>query len=135
VALVALVQIRGRGKLAGMTIAVTVGTELELDLVECVFSLRNVTLHALQARVPALQRIRGCRVILNAELRWFESFDGMTRRALPAVRSLCELAAVRIRLVAIHALIEGDSFLEITPSVALDTLHLRMLSEQRIFRF
>ncbi len=134
VALLALVQVGRGSKLAGVTIAVTVGTELELDFIECVFSLRNVTLRALQARVSALQRIGGCHVFLNPKLRGFEAFDGMARCALSAVRSLCELSSVRIRLVAIYAFIEGDSFLEITPSVALDALYLRVLSEQRIFR-
>src|ERR1700722_20118482 len=90
VALLALVQVGRGSKLAGVTIAVTVGTELELDLVESVFSFRSVTLRALQTRVSALQRIGGCRVFLDPKLRGFESFDGMTRRALPAVRSLCE---------------------------------------------
>ena len=39
---------------------------------------------------------------------------------------------MRIRLVAIHALRENQWFLEIAAAVALDTVHARMFSQQRI---
>lgn len=135
VALVALVQIWRCGKLAGMTIAVAVRTELELDLVERVFSLRSVTLPALQACVPALQGIGGCRMFFNAVLCRFESFDGVTGRAIAAVSPLRELPTVWIGPMAIRALFKCHRLLEITSRVAFHAFHLRMLPEQRIFRF
>ena len=115
-----------------MPVVVAVGTKLKLDLVECVLSLRRVTLTAFQAHVPALQRICSCRMFLDAKPGRLESVNRVTGGALAAVGSLRKLPAVRVRLMAIRALIEGDSLLEVTASVALNALHLRMLSEQRI---
>ena len=134
-ALIALVQIGRRGKLAGMTIAVTVRTELELDLVERGFSLWSVTLPALQTRVPALQGIRGCRMFFDAKLCRFESFDGVTGRAVAAVSPLRELPTVWVGPMAIRTLFKRHRLLEITTRVALNALHLRVLTKQWIFSF
>ena len=131
-ALIALIQIGRPGKLLCMPVVVAVGTKLKLDLVECVLSLRRVTLTAFQAHVPALQRICSCRMFLDAKLGRLESVNRVTRGALAAIGSFRKLPTVRVWLMAIRALIEGDSLLEVTASVALNALHLRMLSEQRI---
>lgn len=132
VALLALIQVGCGGKLASMPVAVTVRAELELDLVESVFSLRSMTLHALQARVSGLQRVGGGRMFLDPELRRFPSVHGVTGRALASVGPLRELSSVRIGLVAIHALIEGDRLLEVALRMTLHAFHLRMLAQQRV---
>ena len=116
-----------------MLVGMAVGAKLELDLVESVFSLRGVTLHALQARVTALQGISGCRMFLDTELRRLKSIDSMTGLARAAVGPLGELPVMGIGFVAIRALIESDGFLEVALSVALHAFHLRMLAQQRIF--
>lgn len=134
-ALVALVQIGRGGKLAGMTIAVTIRTKLELDLVERLFSLWGVALPALQTRVPSLQRICGCRMFFDAKLCRFESFDGVTGRAVAAVSPLRELPAVWVGPMAIRTLFKRHRLLEIITRVALNALHLRVLPKQWIFRF
>lgn len=135
VALVALVQVGSRSKLGGVTIAVTIRTKLELDLVERVFCLRSVTLPALQACVPALQGIGGYRMFFNAEPCRFESFDGVTGRAIAAVSPLRELPTVWIGPMAIRALFKCHRLLEITTRVAFHALHLCVFPEQGIFRF
>lgn len=56
----------------------------------------------------------------------------MAGRALAAVGTLGELSLVRVRLVTIHAFLEGQRFLEISARVALGTLHGGMLPQQWI---
>lgn len=56
----------------------------------------------------------------------------MARGAFDSIAAFCELAAVRIRLVAIHALLEGQWLLEITSRVARRAFNRGMLSQQGI---
>ncbi len=88
-----------------------------------------MALRAFQESVPALQRIRARRMFFDAELGWLESVNGVAGRAFTAVGALGKLATVRIRPMAIRALVEGNSFLEIALSVALHAFNLGMLSE------
>ena len=55
----------------------------------------------------------------------------MTRGAFSAVGTLGELAVVGIGLVAIHALGEGQRFLEVAAGVALSAIDRRMFAEER----
>ena len=66
-AAIASVEVRCRGKLPRMLIGVAIGAALELNLEQCVFPLRDVTLSTFQARMPALQRIRAGGVFLHRE--------------------------------------------------------------------
>lgn len=134
-AFLTLIEVRRCRKLGCVPIRVTVRTELELDLVEGVLAPRNMTLRAFQASVPALQRIGARRMFFDPEPGGLESVNGVARRAFAAIGALGELAVVRIRLVAIRALIEGNGLLEITLSVALHAFDLGMLSQQRILGF
>ena len=54
VAAVARIEVRCCGKLPGMPVAVAVSTTLKLHFEKRIFPLRNVTLGALQASMPAL---------------------------------------------------------------------------------
>lgn len=134
-AFLTLIEVWRRRKLGCVPIRVTVRTELELDLVEGVLAPRNMTLRAFQASVPALQRIRARRMFFDPELGGLESVNGVARRAFAAIGALGELAVVRIRLVAIRALIEGNGLLEIALSVALHAFDLGMFSQQWILGF
>src|ERR1700757_3139385 len=97
-----------------MLVGVAVSTALELDLKKCVFPLRNMTLRAFQSRMPAPQRISARRMLLDGELRRPPSVHGMARAAFSTVGTFGKLAVVRIWLMAIHALLEGQRLLEIT---------------------
>ena len=59
----------------------------------------------------------------------------MTRRALAAIRPGCKLTLMRIGLVAVHTLLEGDRLLEVAAAVALNTPDRCVFAEQREFRF
>ena len=133
-ALVALVEVWRRRKLRGMPICVTVGTELKLDLVQRVLGLGNMALRALQAGVPALEWIRARRMFFDPELGGLEPVDGMAGRTFASIGTLGELAAVRIRSMAICAFAEGNLLLEITLSMTLHAFDLGMLPEQWILR-
>ena len=65
--LVAGVEIRGRNKLAGMTVGMAIGADVELDPIQSVFALGNMALLAFQAGVPALQGVIGRSVIFHGE--------------------------------------------------------------------
>lgn len=135
VALLALVHVRRGCKLSCMTVSVTVGANLKLDLVERVLPFRNMTLRTLKASMAPHQGIGSGRVFLHSELGRFESFHRMAGGALPAIRSFRKLPVMRIGFVAIRTLLKNNGFLEIPLRVALYALYLRVLSEQRIFRF
>lgn len=66
-ALVAGIEIGGRGKLISVSIGVAIGTALKLDFIKGVLALRNVALHALQPRVTALERVVGRSVFFHGE--------------------------------------------------------------------
>src|ERR1700757_3460680 len=92
-----------------------------------------MALCAFQARVTALQRVLGRRMLLYREGRRFPPLYLVARGALASIRALKELAVMGV-LVAIGALGERDLFLEVAIGVALGTLDFRMLSFERIFR-
>ena len=56
---VAAVEVRRCGELTGMLVGMTIGAALELNLEQGVLSFGDVTLHAFQTRMSALQRIVG----------------------------------------------------------------------------
>ena len=93
-----------------------------------------MALRALQARVPALQRIRARGMLLHRECRRLPSLHGVAGSALAAVGTLGKLAVVRIGLVAIHALLERQRLLEIAIGVALRAIDAGVLAFERKLR-
>ena len=123
VAAIASVEVRCRGKLPRMLVGVAIGAALELNLEQCVFPFRDMTLSTFQARMPALQRIRAGGVFLHREGRRFPSLHGVAGGALYAARTLGKLAVMRIGLVTIHALLEYQRLLKVSVGVALGAIH------------
>lgn len=75
VAAIAGVQVRRRGKLSSVPVAVTIGAGRELDLEQSVFSLRNMTLRAFHPGVTSLQWICAGSMVLHGEGRRLPSVD------------------------------------------------------------
>ncbi len=59
----------------------------------------------------------------------------MARGAFTLIRTLRELSAVRVVSVAIRAIGKRQRFVKISSSMALQTIHLRVHSKQRILCF
>lgn len=59
----------------------------------------------------------------------------MAGRTLAATGTLGELSFVRVRLVAIHAFLKGQGFLEVSACVALGTLDAGMFAQKRVLSF
>jgi len=133
VAAIAGIEIRRRGKLAGMQIAVTVGAALELDLEQGVLPFRDMTLGTMHRRVFSLQRVSRGGVFLAREFGRLPAVHGMTGSALAAFSALAELSAVRARLVAVHALLKNQRLLEVAAAVALQTVDTHVFAKQRKF--
>lgn len=129
------VEVRCASKLAGVLVSMTVGAMLEFQLEDSVDAAWDMALVAAHLHVRTGQGICGLRVIRHREGRRFPSFHRMTGRALAAIRPGCELTLMRIRLVAVHAFLEGNRLLEVAASVALNATHRRVFAEQREFRF
>ena len=132
VATFTLVEIRSRHKLAIVLIFVAIGALLKLNLEERVFAFGNMALRALDREVFSFELVSRGGVIFRRKRRRLETFHGMAGRAFNARGPLGELAVVRIRMVTIHALGEGDRLFEISARVAARTIHGGVLALQRI---
>ena len=128
----AVVEVRRLCELFGMLIAVAISAVLELHLEQSVLALRDVALRALQFGVASLQGIGRSGVVLHSKFRWLEAIHGMAGAALDSVGPFRELAVVRIRLMAIHALLESQRLFEIASDVAQRAFNRGMFSKQRI---
>ena len=73
-------------------------------------------------------------MFLHSESRGLECLDRVARGTLAAIGTFCKLPAVRVRTVAIRALLECDGPLEISARVAGIAAQGRVFSEQREFR-
>ena len=131
VALLAAVQVGRRGELSLVLVFVAVPAARELDLVQRVSALGDVTLRALHGGVLGFERVSGRRVLFHAKFRRFESFHGVTRGAFPTISPLDELAFMLV-LMAIHALLEGDRLLEIAAPMALQAIDTLVFPDQRV---
>ena len=131
VAAVAGIEIRCRGKLLGVPIAVAIGAALEFHFENSVTSLRDVALGTLEPRVTALQRIRSQCVLFHRESRGLPPLNLVARLTFATVRPLLELAFMWIGFVAVHALGEGQWLFEIAIGVALGAVHAGMLPFER----
>jgi hypothetical protein len=134
VARLATVQ-QGRGcELSLVSVAVTIHALGELDAIKRCLTRGQMAFLAAYRRVLALQRVTGGFVLHQSKLGRLEAFHGMAPRALAGVGALQELAAVRIRTVAIAALLECDRLFEIAARVALLAAQQRVFSYQWVFR-
>ena len=88
-----------------------------------------MALRTFQARVAALQWVRRRSVLLHGEQRRFPSLHIVAGSAFAAIRPLGELTVVSI-LVAIHALLKRDGFLEVAVCVALSAIDGGMFAQQ-----
>ena len=134
VAILAAIEMRHGGELAGVRIVVAIRAMRELQFVERVFAFGNMTLPTRERGMFALQRIRGRGVFLQTKLRRLEAVDAVAGRTFIAGRSLRELPAVRVRPVAVRAFLKYQRLTEIALGVALHTINLGVLAEQREFR-
>jgi hypothetical protein len=123
------IEIRGRGELPLVLVAVTVRTFLKFDLEQGVFAPGSVTLVAFQVSVLTLKRISRSGMFLEAKQGWAKALYGVARGALDTAGPLGKLSVVRIRLVAIHAFLEGNRLLEIAVLMALRALDGLVLSQ------
>ena len=128
----AVIEVWRLCELFGMLIAVAISTVLELHLEQSVLALGDVALRALQFGVASLQGIGRSGVVLHSKFRWLEAIHGMAGGALDSAGPFRELTVVRIRLMAIHALLEGQRLLEIASGVAQCAFNRGMLSQQGI---
>ena len=129
-----LVQVRCGRELPLVLVLVTIQTAVELDLVQRLFSFRDVALRAHQGGMLALQRVGSGLMLFQPELCRFETIYRVAGSARPAVQSFCKLALMVI-LVAVLALPECKRLLEIAPAMAGNTVDLLVFSEQRIAGF
>ena len=116
-ALLALVEPWRSGELGLVLVVMAVEAAREFDVVERVFSLREMALRALECRVLALQRILRRGMSLHIEFRRLPSIDIVTGGAFPGVGTLCELTVVGIP-VAVGAFGERERLFEIAIGVA-----------------
>ena len=77
-----------------------------------------------------LERISTSGVIGDSERRGLPAIYRVTRCAFSAIRAMGELAVVRIWLVTVHASRKGNRLLEVSASVALNTVHVRVFPQQ-----
>ena len=125
------VEVGCRGELARVLVRMTICAAFELHLKQSVFALWDVTLRAVETRMAALQRICARSVFFDRERRRLPPVYRVARGALSCIGSIGKLAAVRIGLVAIHALLESQRFFEVPACVALRAIDAGMFPLQR----
>lgn len=116
--LLALVEVRRRGKLRLVRILVAIRAERELYFEHRRLARRNVALRAIYGRVFAAQWKSRARVIGSSKLRLLPSVDSVAALALAAVGALGKLPVVRVGLMAVCAESVGDGRFEVTALVA-----------------
>src|SRR5260370_28569212 len=99
-AILAFVQVWGRGELAVMSILVTVRAKREFYFVNRVLSGRQMAFGAFDRDVLAFQGIAGRIVFLHAEQRRLPSIQRMALCAIALFRTIFEYSFIRIRIVA-----------------------------------
>jgi len=117
-ALLAVVKIWRSRELLLVRVLVAVGTLREFDFEYCRPARWSVTLGAFDVRVFSAKRKSSLRMVFDGEDGLLETIDPVTAFALAAVLPLGKLPVVRVRLVAICALLMSDVSLEIAPAVA-----------------
>ena len=135
VATFAAVEIWRGSKLPLVLVFVAIGAGGELNFVQRSRTRRDVTFCTAYRRVFAKQRIRCGRMLIQPEVRGFESLHCMTARTLAVICTFHKLSAVRIRVVAVGAFLESNWLLEVGVRVAALAAYARMLPDECIGRF
>ena len=130
---VAMVVIRCRRKLFGMSSRVTVGAFPFASDILCVAAARRVALGALECGVFSFQRKHGVTVHLAVETCRLEPRVTVTSRAIRSAGGRGELPAMRI-LVAILASVVCDGAPEVAALVTVLARTLRVFSCEWEFR-
>jgi len=133
-ALFAAVVPRSTGKLALMLIGMAIDTKRKLHLEPGIISRRHMTCCALHARMRKSEGEVGLCMVGGRERRRTPTLNGMAAFATSTVRPFCKLAAVWIRLMAIHTGIVRNRRFEVSTLMTTQTGHLEVLSHQRIVR-
>jgi len=121
-------------KLALMLIFVAIHTKRKLDFESGILAGRNMACGALYLGVWKHDWVSGLRVVRYRECGRTPPLDRMATFASPSVRSLQELPAVWIRLVAVRTLFVGNRRLEICTLMARLARYFEMLAQKRIVR-
>ena len=122
----------GRGsELALVLVLVTVNAEPELDLVASLFSGWDMAVDTLHIGVRKEQREIGLSMICSSKCRGGPAFDRVATLATASVGAPEELSPVRIGIVAVGAVGEGDGSLEVGTFVAGNARYRDVLAEQR----
>jgi len=133
-ALLATVLPRIAGKLALVFILVAIDAECKLDFETSVIASGNMAVGALDFCVRRHEREARFGMICRGECGWAPAGYGVAAFAAPAIGALEELAAMRIRIVAIRALSVGDGQLEIAGLVAGEARHIGVFAQERVTR-
>lgn len=131
VALLAPVIPRRAGKLSLMLVLVAFNAGIKFDLEPCRISCRNMALRARHVGMRKYDRISSLCVIRDSKRGRAPAVHGVTAFALAAVRSLGELATMRIGVVAVGADLVWHRLFEIFAFMAGYTVNLSMLAQQR----
>lgn len=118
-ATLAAIIVRRHCKFTFVEVLVAIETLSELDLVLRVLASRLVALYTFGGRVLSLEGISGGFMFHDAEARRPEAFYRVTALALATIGAFSELAAVRVRFVAVGALGKRDGLLEVAVRMAL----------------
>lgn len=133
-AIFAAVHMRSPGELALVNVLVAVEAEVKLDHVLRRLACGRMALIAFHFHVLPAQGEGNRHVLRSGELRGLEPSQCVARFARASVLALRELAAVRVRIVAVRADFEDDGALEVGAVVASFAGHLYVLTFQWILR-
>ncbi len=122
------------GELALVRVGVAIQASSEGQVVAGCRPRGDVTLRAGHRRVFPFERVGRGRVFLHAEERWLEAVHVVAGGTFALICTFAELAAVRVRGVAVRALREGNRPFEISARMTFQAVHLGVLPEQRISR-
>ena len=132
VASVTGVEVWSPGELCRVFVGVTVGAALELHFEQSVLPFRDMALSTFQPRVSTLQRVGTQGVLLHGEQGRLPALHRVAGGALSTIGAFRELAAMRIGLVAIHALLESDWLFEVPIGMALGAIDEDVLALKRV---
>lgn len=131
VAALAFVQQGSSSELSAVSVLVAVGAEREFDFEFGRLAGRDMTLGAFDLRMRTIERISAGGVVLHGKLCWLPAFHGVAGFTLVSAFAFCELAFMRIRLMAVRTERERDFGFEVATVVAFGAIHFGMQAQQR----
>jgi len=130
-AAIAFIQQRRACELRAVSVLVAINAQRKFDFELRGRAGRDVALRAGDLRVGAFQRVSAGCMFLDGERRGLPAFHRVAAFALAAIFSLQELAAVRIRLVAVCAQRVRHRLLEVAALVTFGAVHAFVFSAKR----